>query len=572
MFQLRKTNRATRRDDRGMAVVAAIGVAFILMMILTIVVAVTVSTTNNSARDRVRTASIHSAEGALDATLAAMEHDIVCVAPSFSPLTVGEGAQQTIVTVAIKYYSDDLYESEVICSGGALAGTATHAIVKATAVPAHAAVGVQPSRTIEARLAVAARGETYTLPGVYAAKGMWLSGTPDFFSPSTSSAPDIWVDTGNLSCTPAINRQTEIEADVVVGQGDALLQEWCWFTRDLFVGDDMTWQPNNVDNNSQLTRRCNDKFICGDLTIRGDLTISSSAERLTTGANVTVGGSISDPGHRLVANGAVTQHVAGIEEKDIRGFPTVEYNPANWLGAYGMNPGLVADFQNELAWKSYQQCTGSGRNRVCVTKYYGATNVADCNFDSQYYDSTIRLNSAHPMVYDMRDCGEDGLNTRSDVDVMKFLSTNTIMLYHDTAFIVSGFYNSGTLNFVSANGNPYRVWIIVADTGVPTYTPPAGGAMPTCSSATLYDLCSTHILTTAAETPIMWYTKHLFYSEGDDATVNDMYGQMFAGAVVFKDYIDLRFETLPIPNEILWDPGDQGFDIQLLSKRELPKG
>jgi hypothetical protein len=49
-----------------------------------------------------------------------------------------------------------------------------------------------------------------------------------------------------------------------------------------------------------------------------------------------------------------------------------------------------------------------------------------------------------------------------------------------------------------------------------------------------------------------------------------MYGQLFAGTVYFKGYLDLQFESLSIPGEILWQAGAEGFDVQLLSKRELP--
>jgi Tfp pilus assembly protein PilE len=559
MFRQRKARRAERRDDRGIAVVAAIGVAFILMMILTIVVAVTVATTNNSARDRARTASIHAAEGALDTTLAAMERDTVCDAPSFSPLTVGNGAQQSVVTIEIKYFSDEAYANEVICSGGALAGTATYATVTATAVPAHAVNGVQPSRTIEARLAVKSRGETAVLPGLYARYDLWLVGTPDVFSPSASSAPDIWVDTGKMYCQPTINMQLEIEADVVVAQGDAEIQEWCWFTRDVFIGRDMAWRNSAAPAGSEVHERCNNKFICGDLTVGRTLNIQGSpAERLTVGGNVTVGTSITPNTSRLVANGAVTVP-ATIQAKDARGFPTVEYVPANWAGApYYMTEGRmkttpvpnVNDLIKRLSFKSGYSMTNP------------STTLSNCNFNSQYYNSTIEMPHI-AMVYDLRDCNGSGSITVADV--MKFSSTNTFKLYADTAFFVSGFFNSGTLNFVSGDGAEHRVWFIVADAGVPAYT-----NYTTCTSATLYSLCSTNILTSTANTPIMWYTKHLFFSDGKDNAVNDMYGQVFAGTIYFKGYLDLQFETLPIPHEVLWTAGDPGFDVQLLSKRELP--
>jgi Tfp pilus assembly protein PilE len=540
-------------------VVAAIGVAFILMMILTIVVAVTVATTNNSARDRARTASIHSAEGALDTTIAAMERDTVCDAPSFSPLTVGDGAQQTTVTIEIKYFSDEDFSTLALCQGGMLAANAAYATVTATAVPTNEANGVQPTRTLEARLAVKSRGEVAVIPGLYARYDIWFVGTADIFSQSDSTAPDIWVDTGKFYCRPTMDKLSEIQADVVVGQGDAELQEWCWFKKSVFVGRDMFWRDSTVTDGNEWPQ-CNDKFYCGDLTVGRTLNIAGSpAERLTVAGNVTVGTSITGSTSRLVANGAVTKP-ATIEPKEVRGFPTVEYVLANWQAApYNMTEGhfysgpkasFPNDLVNRLSFKSGRSATNPSSTR------------STCTLNSQYYNPIIEMPSI-PMVYDLRDCNGDGSITAADV--LKFTSTNTIKVYEDTAFIVSGFFNSGTLNFVSGDGAEHRIWFIVPDTGVPAYT-----NYTTCTSATLYSLCSTNILASTPVTPIMWYTKHLFYSDGKDATNNDQYGQVFAGTIYFKGYLDLQFETIPIPQEVLWDPGEDGLDVQLLSKREFP--
>ena len=150
---------------------------------------------------------------------------------------------------------------------------------------------------------------------------------------------------------------------------------------------------------------------------------------------------------------------------------------------------------------------------------------------------------------------------------MKFSSTNTIEVWTARRSSCS-FFNSGTLNFVSGDGQRHRVWLIVSDEA----SEPAYSGYLSCNSPTVYSLCSTYILTSTAETPILWYTKHLFSSNGASNSVNDMYGQVFAGSVYFKGYLDLQFDTLSIPNEILWTAGAEGFDVQLLSKRELPSG
>ncbi len=546
--------RTRSRDESGVAIVAAMAVAFIVMSLMIIVVVMTISAVNNSGRDRVRTEAIHSAEGAVDATMAELEHSIPCGGPSFSPIVVGTGSQSTTVTVQIEYYKDD-FTTRVYCVGGVPAGDPKFALVRATSRPTTAIVGQEPVRVLEATLAVKARGGAYKLPGIYAAQNLYMEGTPDVFSQPDDGSPDIWIDNGSFYCTPTTNRQLEVEADVVVVNGNAYLQRWCWLDRDVYVGGNTTFKQSSASSNSQVNYRCNNKFICGDFTGTGNLVIDSNAANLTTAGDVTLGGNLTTAA-RLRADGAVRTRVPDVEVKAVRGFPSVQYNYSNWNNSYGMQEKFLGGsdgFVSRLDFKSTRVC-----NRyTCYWETYNASNVANCEFDSQYYNSTINLPST-PTVYDLRE-------SVSGCSTIKFHSTNTIVVNADTAFMVSGFYNDGTLNFVSGDGARHSVWIIVPDTGVPPYN-----GSTSCSSPTRYNLCSTNVMTSTADVPIMWYTKHLFYSDGQSPSVNDMYGQMFAGSVYLKGYLDLQFDTLTIPGEILWEAGDSGFDVQLLGKREVP--
>jgi|GEM_PF-1125373 len=533
------------KDDSGIAIVAAMAVAFVVMAVLIVIVSLTISTANNSGRDRVRTEGIHSAEGAVDATMAELETSVPCGAPSFSPVQVGTGTQATTVAVKIEYYADD-FTTLIPCSGGVLSADAKYAIVRATSKPTAAVTGIQPVRVIEATLALKARGGSVKLPGIYAAQNMIMEGTPDVFSEADDGSPDIWVDNGNFSCLPTTNRQLEIEADVVVANGNADIREWCWFDRDVYVGGNTSFSKSSAATNSQVNYRCNNKFICGDFTSPGSLSLASNALNLTTAGDVTLGGTISNS-YKLSADGSVKTAVADVEVKPARGFPSVQYNFTNWHNAYNMDEKHLSDFVSLLQWKKKSWWGNS---------YYDSSYVANCKFDSQYYNSTINLPST-PTVYDLRE-------SVSGCATVNFSSTNNIVVNADTAFMVTGFYNDGTLNFVSGDGARHNVWIIVPDSGVPSYS-----GSTSCSSATRYNLCSTNILTTSPDVPIMWYTKHLFFSDGKSPSVNDMYGQVFAGSVYFKGYLDLQFETLTIPGEILWEAGEDGFDVQLLGKREV---
>ena len=140
-----------RRDtnDAGVALVAAVAVAVIGVAISLIVVSLAISVTRDTARDRLRTLEVHSAESGLDTAMAQLATTSPCPSPSWSPATSGSGATATKVTVTIKYFNAAYPDitNPIPCNSGVLAEVPTSALITSVAVPTTAAPGIAPKRT-----------------------------------------------------------------------------------------------------------------------------------------------------------------------------------------------------------------------------------------------------------------------------------------------------------------------------------------------------------------------------------------------------------------------------------------
>src|SRR5450756_401974 len=109
--------RPARGDDRGSALIAALAVAFIGMALAMVVVTQAILTSNDSGRDRARTVQVHGAEGAVDATFAALEIGTPCRWPATGTSLISTAPDQTGVSVTIRYYDAATPPNLLTCTG-----------------------------------------------------------------------------------------------------------------------------------------------------------------------------------------------------------------------------------------------------------------------------------------------------------------------------------------------------------------------------------------------------------------------------------------------------------------------
>ena len=143
-----------RQDDSGVALVMAMGVALLGIMVAGIVITMTIIAANDSGRDRVRTAEVHTAEAAVDTTMAILETTTPCPGPAFSGITYGSGPEASTVAVTIEYTKENALGATVdlTCIGGLLSDVPSKAVITATSTAVKTQQGLQPVRTLQAQV------------------------------------------------------------------------------------------------------------------------------------------------------------------------------------------------------------------------------------------------------------------------------------------------------------------------------------------------------------------------------------------------------------------------------------
>jgi hypothetical protein len=409
---------AQASDDRGVALVAAMGVALIGMMVASLVIAQTIMASNDSGRDRLRTTEIHTAEGAIDATMARLETESPC---TINPQDIGGGVQETRVTVEL-FYFDDLSATPIGCTGGTLDAVPTKATVRATSVGTRDSVGLNPERTLEANLALVPRPEQSEDAAIFSGTDISV-GAGFTLSPKVlDSGADVWVDDGDWDCSGG----AKLDGSLIVPQGSVKFPN-----SQCHVGGDV-WAQNGFRNNSTGAGTYS---VDGNLTVRsGNLTTDNP---LYVGGDILVGGSKVGY-HPANAEGTAKYNVGPGAITDIApvGLPIINYTPSDWAGFQKLNK---VDMSNLI-------------NAQYPMQSWERSEIDKCNYAGwiSSIKGPVKL-PATDTVFDMRSC-PSGFRTQSGF---------AFELFADTAIFPNSFTTSNPLTFSSGDGNPHKLWVIV---------------------------------------------------------------------------------------------------------------
>ena len=399
---MKSFRKQLQHDDRGVALVMAMGVALIGISVAAIVVTQVIVASNDSGRDRVRTTEVHSAEAAVDATMAELETAAPCPGPSFSPLTYGSGSQATEVTVVIDYYNDS---GPLTCSGGTLSGVPNKAVVTATSVGVVGGLGIQPERNLQSELKLTPNVSNGVSAAIFAANSLGYNANLGVVPSAAGESADVWLDKGNWSCSGAGGSKGGIliEGSLYVPDGTLAIGKNCTIGGDVWVQGGLSLSSGTV--------------IGGAVTVRSaDL----SHNGFTVGSDVLVGGSNAGSG-TINAPGTVKFNVgaAAIPNHTPVGLPKIEYVKADWLA------------------------------QSFIEKPLSSFNGGDCRVKSTV---TLGGTAATPQkqVYDLRGCSPLDLKHGTDIQICA-----------DTALFVSGVSSSSSYTIGSCDGKKHKFWMIV---------------------------------------------------------------------------------------------------------------
>lgn len=394
-------------DDRGVALVLAMGVALIGISVAAIVVTQVIVASNDSGRDRVRTTEVHSAEGAVDATMAELEVASPCPGPSFSPLTYGSGSQATQVTVAIDYFNDS---GPVTCSDtsgftGTLSGVPNRAVVTATSVGVVGGLGIQPERNMQGELKLTPNVSNGVIAAIFASKQLTYNANLQVVPSAVGETADVWLDTGDWNCSGASGGKggITIQGSLYVPDGTLRIGKDCDIGGDVWVQDGLTLNSDTVIGGSVTVRSA--PLTHAGFTVGGDV--------LVGGANDGVG-TINAPGTVKFNVGA-----AAIPNHTPVGLPKIEYVEGDWT-ADGFTAKPLSSF-----------------------------NGGDCTVSSTV---TLGGTAADPQkqVYDLLGCDPLDLKNKADFQICE-----------DTALFVSGIKSSSSYTVGSCDGKKHKFWLII---------------------------------------------------------------------------------------------------------------
>ena len=408
--------RRQPRGDSGIALVMAMGIALIGISLAVVVVTAVVVAANDSGRDRVRTVEVHSAEAAIDATMAELQAGVPCPAPSFDGLTYGSGAQATTVNVTIDYYDET--GSAVGCASGVAASTPAKAIVTATATADKAQIGVQPVRTVQSEVLLTPITNPGANAAIFSAAGLDPKSTFEVEPAVSGESADIWVDAGDWDCTSNASSGSRTVGSVYIPAGSLTVGNGCKIIGDVWVQQNLTVTSNSPDDEIDGT---------GDVTVRSGVFSLGKSIEIPGAAKL---GGAAPAG--LTAVGGITENMgtAAIPSLTSVGLPQIEWNAAT-----------------QSVW------TSEGFDILGVsemTSHMGQNACSSWNFNKPTDNPiTIPAGTTGKNIYDLTSCGT--------IDAKKV----SFKLYGDTALIMNDLNITTTFQVFSGDGAAHDFWIIL---------------------------------------------------------------------------------------------------------------
>ena len=533
MYQMLRTMRHQR--DSGSALVSAVAVAIIGIALTTVVVTQAIIVTQDAARDRLRTAEIHSAEGALDASLNELETTLPCgtpSSPSFSPITVGSGASAVEVSVVIEYFdaSGPLTDCTVT---GTLADVPSRAVVTAVAVPVEQRAGIQPERTIQASVRLIPNQAVSFGSAIFS--GSELEGTNNgTIRPVDPEKPaGIWIDEGDFEC----NSGYFIDGSLVVPDGGAYLTNSCRV-------EGFVWAEDFVTVTSVL----------GGYRVQEDVTVEEGNFTVTNpnnfGGSIFVGGDVGGAGFStarvegtVCAENSPFTPCGPLPAFESQGFPEVTYEFADWTGF------VEKPVSGAVSWTE-DVIDGWNLSSSWQTNF----RAQPCSFGSWMSPAPVHLTDV-ATVYDLRGCSFQAHNRV------------TFEIYADTVIFADNVVTSGQFSFNSGDDEPHELWFIVPSNG--TEVDPATISNQ-CQPTTTYPGCMTFSNQTTIDPQLALFLYTPGYIHISNNTT--LYGQIYGRKTGISSNFTLNYVGMGIPGVDLGGadsiPGD-GMTVIVDSKHEL---
>lgn len=527
--------RRLRHEDpeRGSALVAAMAVALICLALGAVVVANAIETAQDSGADRARTTEVHTAEGAVDATYAALEDGTPCAWPASGTADTGTSPTSTSVSSTVAYFDEN--GAALTCVGGTVSGDPASAVITATATgEGDVAVGAGTTRTVQSKVELTPNSVPGRGAAIFAANSIM---TTNGFTLETSlpdTPVDVWVDSGNVNC----NSNVKIDGNLIVVNGTTEISGACRITQNLWSSQKLTVHQAQ---SAGLTTVGQDTYVSANATIAGgskygrDLIVAGSVD--TWAGGPTVGGQYKTG----VGTAAIPQYVPV-------GLPEVIYKPSDWTGF--ANTG-----DRQAAYRSWV-VQNAVDNNAPTWSAARSTSGDQCLVEGPDYGvNGPLLGPTVATVFDTRHCAQT-----------KLANGINIKLRADMVIFANDFYATGDFKVTSADGQPHNMWIIVPDPDTtPNGVAECGKTVGANKSGNIkFDSGSLSVspITFFGYTPCILETNNTM----------TFYGQLYGGQVELRNQMTMRYVPIGIPGVSFPTTNptvSSGYRVDIVYKREI---
>ena len=503
-------------EQRGAAIVAAIGVTLICISLGALVISQAVLSQRDSGRNRARTVEIHAAEAGVDSLYERLQKgDFVCrwettEADALGPDAVGAQAE-------IEYW--DGAGNAMDCSGADLNYDADNLPVRARVLVTSDAeptlAGIEPERSFESEVLLSEVRDPNHSAAIFSGGG--------FTAPNGGAArgtgADVWVNDGDYNCNAS--ESFEIEGNLYAVNGAASFNHDCAVHESAFVSDRIT-----MNNSSRIE---GDAYVKNQGLTFGNTTASIHGDAMIKGS---AGGGGYSEGNSVRGRLSTGTEPSPFPQK--RGFPSVKYLPNDWLNADSDSWSFDQVFPPSQ-WRAYLRDNALANGAPDWSEFVTQTGCPMFDRANWSFGGDLSLPDVGTVI-DWRPCTFSANNLNINV-------------YADTVIFAKGFELNNAIRFRSGDGKPHALWLIVPDESL-------GQCKWFGSTTTHFD----SPLETFAYAPCQV-----------NMNMGSLNGQIYGDPVRIDVQMDLQYVPLGIPGVDLM-PGfvnpAGNWDVDVIHKRE----
>jgi len=234
-----------RHEDEGIAIIMAMALMAMSGVLIVTLIGLAMRESNQTSHNRGRAAAITTAEGAVDATLAAVQSADVSTLPCGTTTTnTGSVPDQISITTTVKYFAAD--GSEFACPPTEVQ-LATKIFVKAVATSTPKGGGLPVKREFETLAALKPHFSTDLNKAIFGNAGITVNNNFDLYGQNGPDA-DVYTN-GNFTCA----NNEHLRGSVVAPQGTATLANTCTIDVNVYARDGVTMSNGTINGDIKVS-------------------------------------------------------------------------------------------------------------------------------------------------------------------------------------------------------------------------------------------------------------------------------------------------------------------------------